>query len=299
MPVHYLLRRRKLGKTSAREIMRKSNTGIRCFRNDNLRPGRFHEFKVSTNAYHRSDLPSDPGFVFRWGCLTNVPGNPTIVNTSAAIHKVNDKGSFRKLCAENNLAPKTWLPGDEEPSGTDYPLVLRRNQHAQGRHFHVCNNPHELAIAKAKYPNNWYASKLVNKTEEYRVFIVSGRVVWVAKKTPGNPNQVAWNVAQGGRFDNVNWSQWPLKAIKYSMKAFDLSGLDFGGIDVMIDSSGTPHVLEINSAPSQTSPYRQECVAKAFDYIVQHGKQKIPLVEGLGDWKKWAHPALSSEVLVV
>jgi hypothetical protein len=77
-----------------------------------------------------------------------------------------------------------------------------------------------------------------------------------------------------------------------------LSGLDFGGVDVMVDRAGNCYVLEINSAPSQTSPYRQECTAKAFDYVVLNGKDNIPVVEQRGGWKKFAHPALSDEVLI-
>lgn len=296
--VSYILRRRKLGKTSAREIARKSTTGILVYRHDANDVGKFHRFNHVTNLYTRENPPSNPEYVFRWGCTSSVPGNPIIVNSVQAIGKVGHKGNFRKLCADEGVAQKTWLPGGEPISLEDYPIVVRPNQHAQGRNLHVCNNPAEALTAMQKYPSNWYASKLIQKVAEYRVFVAQGRVVWVAKKTPGNPNQVAWNVAQGGSFENVNWSQWPLKAVKTSIKAFELSGLDFGGVDVMVDAEGGCYVLEINSAPSQTSPYRQECVAKVFDYIVQNGKAAIPRIDGLGDWKKFIHVALSPEALV-
>ena len=128
------------------------------------------------------------------------------------------------------------------------------------------------------------------------MFVVQGRCVCVAKKTPGNPDQVAWNVAQGGHFDNVNFDNWPLKAVKVSIQAFLLTGLDFGGVDVMVDREGEVYVLEINAAPSLTSPYRQSCFAKAFDYIRQHGKDVIPLSEQRGDWKKFIHPAITGRV---
>ena len=59
------------------------------------------------------------------------------------------------------------------------------------------------------------------------------------------------------------------------MAAAKVSGCDFCGVDVMVDADGKAYVLEVNSAPSQTSEYRQGCVAKAFDYIVQNGKTPI------------------------
>jgi len=123
--------------------------------------------------------------------------------------------------------------------------------------------------------------------------VVSGRAVCVARKHPGNPNQVAWNVFQGGRFENVRWDEWPLKAVKNSIAAFNLSGLDFGGVDVMVDREGETYILEINAAPSLTSPYRQECFAKAFDYILEHGKQTIPLQAAKGGYTKFIHPAIN------
>jgi hypothetical protein len=78
-----------------------------------------------------------------------------------------------------------------------------------------------------------------------------------------------------------------------------LSSLDFGAVDVMVDANGRPYVLEINSAPSQTSPYRQECMAKAFDYIVRNGKDSIPIIPERGGYKKFIHVALTPEAIVV
>ncbi len=126
-----------------------------------------------------------------------------------------------------------------------------------------------------------------------------GRAVWVAKKTPGNPADIAWNVARGGRFDNVHFNDWPLRVVRTAIEAFNLSSLDFGGVDVMVDKEGKAYVLEINSAPSQTSPYRQECCAKMFDYMLDRGKGKIPLVEEKGGYLKFIHPAIDDKAKVV
>jgi len=296
--VHYILRRRQVGRTSAREIARNSTRGIVVYRND----GR--KYNHVNNKYEKvpGGLPTDPGYVFRWGCVSTVPGSATIVNTAAAIETVNNKRSFRKLTADANLAPKTWLSVNEFRDDTTaaYPVILRKARHAQGRNLHVCNTIDQLQMAASRYgAGNYYISSLINKVSEYRVAIVSGRVCWVAKKTPGNPSDVAWNVARGGRFDNVSFGDWPLKAVKVAIAAFNLTELDFGGVDVMLDAEGNVYVLEINSAPSQTSPYRQSCFTKCFDYIVDHGKARIPLIEENGGWKKFIHPSLSTEAQLV
>ena len=142
--------------------------------------------------------------------------------------------------------------------------------------------------------DSYYISEFIDKEHEYRVFVCQNRAVWVAKKTPGNPEDVAWNVAAGGRFDNVRWGEWPLQVIRAALQAARVSGTDFCGVDVMVDYDGNPYVLEVNSAPSQTSPYRQQCVAKAFDYIVRNGKQHFDGVERITSWKDVIHPAVWS-----
>jgi glutathione synthase/RimK-type ligase-like ATP-grasp enzyme len=195
------------------------------------------------------------------------------------------------------LCPWTYTINDGP--NIEYPVIVRPASHAQGRHVYLCNNWDELQAAASRCGPGWYASTYINKVAEYRVTFVQGRVVWVAQKTPADPAAIAWNVARGGRFDNVRWDEWPLKTIRVAREAFMLSGLDFGAVDVMVDADGRPYVLEINSAPSQTSPYRQECMAKAFDYIVRNGKESIPIIAERGGYKKFIHPALTPDAQMV
>jgi glutathione synthase/RimK-type ligase-like ATP-grasp enzyme len=256
------------------------------------------EFSKKGIKWVRSDaavLPPDDLYI-RWGCTANVPAKK-VLNTAKAIHEVNDKAAFRLLCAENKLAPPSMLLSQVEENditwkGLSYPVIVRPEHHAQGRNIYKCDNDAELKAAYHKVNTEGYISNYVDKEAEYRVAVVQGRAVWVAKKTPADPNAIAWNVAQGGRFDNVRWGDWPLKVVRIAIEAFNLSSLDFGGVDVMVGKDGSVGVLEINSAPSLTSPYRQECFAKAFDYIIENGKERIPLVKEKGGYLKFIHPAL-------
>lgn len=291
-----ILRRRKLGMSSAKGIAEKSATGIRWTRND----------------FEADRQPHEDEVCIRWGCTSNI-ATKRVINTARAIHQVNDKGAFRMLLDEHELCPRTFTtleqiidamePDDEgdfmATEFKDGKIFMRPSRHAQGRNIHICNNMHEVVEAIKKCGIGWYASELVPKEREFRVCVVQGRVAWVAEKTPADKNAIAWNVAQGGRFDNVRWGDWPLKAVHYAVEAFELSELDFGGVDIMIDDQGDPYVIEINSAPSLTSDYRQQCMAKCFDYIAEHGKARIPRVEQRGDWKKFIHPALSDRTLMV
>lgn len=276
----YIIRRRKLGNTSCKSIAALSKQGLRVFRNDAL-------------------PAAVEGFVFRWGCTTNVNGDRakyTIVNDAAAIHWCADKRKGRLDMQANGIAvPQTWgsvetFEREVHPAGDQF--VVRPKTHAQGRHLVVGNS--RLAIQALRKFGEGYISRLIPKTAEFRVYVIQGRVACVAKKTPGNPDQVAWNVAQGGRFDNVRWDDWPIKAINEAIKTAKLGKLDFCGVDVMTLADGTPYVLEVNSAPSLTSEYRQQCFAKAFDHIVKNGKDTLFCPDRVRTWRDCIHPAVGA-----
>lgn len=284
-----MLRRRKLGRGSC--------NGIKQF-----------STKIGSVIRNDKPFPNDTSLVIRWGTTSNVPCR-NVINTAEAIHRVGDKAGFRKVLMRHweesavpentkTLCPYTYFDGDNDAEDYPFPLVVRPAVHSQGRNVHLVRTDLEMALATQQCGAGWYASPFIDKVSEYRVTFVQGRVCWVAKKTPGNPQDVAWNVARGGRFDNVRFDDWPLKAIRISLEAFLLSGLDFGAVDVMLDADGRPYVIEINSAPSQTSPYRQECMAKCFDYLIDNGKAVLPVTTERGGWKKFVHPAISPDAIM-
>jgi len=276
-----IVRKRKLGKTSCEGIANASKTGISVVRNDKMNNSDFEGVSMA----------------IRWGCTSTIPIK-NVLNTSNSIHIVSDKSGFRKLlCSQEDTKENTPYTVftvedafDEIISG--HTLFVRPKTHSQGKNVYVVDNRDDFIEAMVKCGDGWYASRYINKVAEYRVFVLRGKVVWVASKTPANPKAYAWNVAQGGRFDNVKWGDWNLNVCKVAIRAMYHSGLDFGGVDVMVDNTGKPYIIEINSAPSQTSPYRQSCVAKAFDYVVMNGKDWIESVKEVSSWKDYIHPGV-------
>lgn len=289
-----ILRRRKLGRTSCREIAAASTTSISVVRN-----------------WRQLDLRrvrQAPKYLFRWGCTSTWEGPrryedgdygsyvTETVNSSESIHWCSNKKQGRlDMQAAGVPVPETWAEEEFfEEDRDDGLYVVRPSNHSQGKNLLVLSNDVLMSTDLDEVYTGGYISRLIDKVAEYRVFVCQNRAVWVAKKTPGNPDQVAWNVAQGGRFDNVRWGDWNMDVVDAALQAARVSGTDFCGVDVMVDAEGMPYVLEVNSAPSQTSPYRQQCVAKAFDYIVRNGKQHFPNVEA-ESWRDVIHPALLGE----
>ena len=273
---NYMLRRRGLGRQSCNAFSQFSTAGIRVVRNDGM------------GVVSAGDL------VFRWGTTSTLPDGVRVVNTAHAIHRVNNKRDFRLALARHRPSPPSWGDLAEVQADTRYPLVVRPSRHAQGVGVHLCHDFSELEKACDLY-DEYYISEYIRKDAEYRVMVICGRVAWVARKTPGNPQDVAWNVARGGRFGNVRWGDWPLRVCNVAVSAMALSGLHFGGVDVMV-KDGVPYVLEINSAPSHTSEYRQQCTARCFDYIIQNGSAEIYLGTLKEDsWRNYIHPAISKQ----
>lgn len=272
-----IIRRRGLGKSSAAGIAEKSKTGIQWVLSD-------------------QELPEDDVYI-RWGCTANVPAK-RIINTAKAIHEVNNKREFRRVLNPLGLCPLTFFAPDEVPNDElARGVVVRPEKHAQGRNIFLTRSREELRRLQNKF-GKIYISHFVDKAEEYRVFVVQGRAVAVAKKTPGNPGDLAWNVARGGRFDNVRFGDWNLDVVDVAIKAFNASTLHFGGVDVMVGKDGACSVVEINSAPSLTSPYRQEKMAQGLDYLLTVSSDRIPVAGNKDNYRAYIHPGVCEEAFM-
>lgn len=101
--------------------------------------------------------------------------------------------------------------------------------------------------------------KYIPKTEEYRVHIAFGKVIDIQRKTlnkekaaeigADNINWKVRNLENGFIYQRANVNP-PQDVLNFSIKALAITGLDFGGVDIVVGKKdGKPYVLEINSAP--------------------------------------------------
>lgn len=281
-----LLRRRKLGHGSC-VGMSQLSSNIDWVRND------------------RIDSKDWEGIttLIRWGCTSavNMP-HLTQINTSAAIHQVNDKAGFRmdvQARQTEKLVPETHYSGNISLA---YPYLARPETHSQGKHMYVINNVGDLDRVEGQIGSRYYVQEIIPKVREYRVYIVCGRVVCVAEKMVEDRTQLAWNRARTAcEFVNVRWGDWPLEGVRKAIEVFNMSSLHFGGVDVIESEDGEFYVLEINSAPSlpmfEGAPsYRQKCFARAFDWHYNEndwGK----LLRSSYTWHGYIHPGVQSDAV--
>jgi glutathione synthase/RimK-type ligase-like ATP-grasp enzyme len=273
-----ILRRRKLGHTSCMSIKQYSTKDVKVLRNDNIPNG----FK--------------PDLLVRWGCTSELDSEKTL-NKAKAIQLANDKLECRKLFIEKGIqTPKLY----SSMLDTQYPCVVRPVNHSQGRHFYHCENIVELTQAINKLTGlgkSFYISEYIPKEREFGVFVFNNRVTSMIEKVPKNEDAkeaYAWNVAQGTHsFENIKWDDWNIPVAKVALKAIQSVGLDFGRVDVIVSSEGIPYVLEVNSAHSLTSEYRQQVFAKCLDYYIEKGSvEKEINWENVASFKSIIHPAL-------
>lgn len=236
--------------------------------------------------------------VVRWGTTSNLPGDPKVINTAKSIHRVFNKGEFRKTLANEGLAPKTYDSLSQFVGDQIYPVITRPNHHSRSEDLYFCTSLEDVVIATEKLKSGYYISEYIKKTSEYRIFVVQGRVVAVIKKKPRTPDDITWGCVEEGTFEYVPWDEWPLLATQKAVQAFLLSKLHFGAVDVIarqdpLLGETKAYVLEINTAPEVT-PYYGKCLGKSIDHMIRNDSYDVIPVGQCGTWKSYIHPAISA-----
>ena len=237
-------------------------------------------------------IPVDD-WAIRWATTSNLPGNPKVINKASAIHTVYDKGGFRKKMADAGFAPETYTNIDAFERANrpmEQGWVVRANNHAKGADLWICTQMRQVKAAVKQCLNGYYISEFIDKDREYRVYLVSGRIVAMIEKHPEDQNDVAWGL--GGDWDYIRWNNWPLDVCRVSSGAFKLSGLDFGAADV-ISKGKKAYVLEINTGPEIT-PYYGHQFAKGIRYMIERNDRSFIEPAAERSYRSYIHPALEN-----
>jgi glutathione synthase/RimK-type ligase-like ATP-grasp enzyme len=238
------------------------------------------------------EIPEDMDWIVRWGTITKT-GAPRakVINRAGAIKFTSNKGAFRLLANAHGLTPRTWASIEALQMETDVgAVVVRPMHHERSEGVFVCSTLPELELAIEKCEGEYYISDYVEKTQEFRVFVAQGRAFMVYEKTPKDKNDISWGCVEEGSLKYVGWSKWPNFVVENAIKAFNLSKLDFGAVDVMV-KDGKAYFLEINTAPEVWSYYGKK-FAEVFAYMIEHGKDRIEVTDWT-NWKALIHPAIT------
>lgn len=226
------------------------------------------------------------GLSIRWG--SKLPGlRLPILNSAESVTLASDKAGSRRVMGD--LAPVTWTVQED----IKLPCIIRPRTHHAGKRFFVCTTPLEVRRAIRRCRVGWYASEIIDKAREFRVFILQGRVLCVSERFAGPGAGLAWNMALGGRLLNVRQNDWPIPVCQVAIQGAGALGLDWAAMDVALDMQGRAWVFEANTAPGLRNPHTISCIARGFQWAAVNPPPTA--LNGKEDtWKKLIHPALRS-----
>lgn len=224
------------------------------------------------------DPPPDNAFVVRWGTQARIGAQYRYVNTPEAIALAADKTRAREVLGP--LVPTTWTMREQ----VHLPCIIRPQRHHGGHRFYVCRKRYQIDRAIQRCGEGWYASAIVNKAREFRIFVLYGRIVAVSERFPpeGPRKRMAWNSRRDGSLRNCRSTMWHHPSLLASVDAMVELNLDWGAVDVAVDQAGRPFVLEVNTKPGLENTYTLDRIARAF---VRLAKTGLPEDAPAGEWR--------------
>ena len=200
---------------------------------------------ITTGNHPDNGIPKDIKYLIRWGCsLGSVPAGIREINSKEALMLVIDK--LKSLNVLNKA--KLGIPRLYDYKNISFPCIIRPINHMRQEEFLICYTRNDFPM---EIGSGYYITELFLKKFDYRIFIFRNifirGYVWKPRPDFKNPSEVI-------RTDDFGWKMHqttdiPRKVIIESFKAVEALKLDFGGVDIGIDSTGKTAIYEINSAP--------------------------------------------------
>lgn len=135
------------------------------------------------------------------------------------------------------------------------------------------------ARGKGKRKGRYYQKMIKNRRFEIRVHAFSWlpNDQWTVQKRVGDPDTIAWNFSQGGRFITVHTPgrfRTYTRAVEISGKILDLFNMHFGAVDFIVDSDFDVFFIEVNSAPGFTE-LSKPVYSNAFGSLCKMSKREL------------------------
>src|SRR5690606_31140857 len=211
-------------------------------------------------------------------------GNRLELNTVEAINNSADKLLMKQCFTKNKVKTADWFTieasdryiyykngdtnigsSDDDENSLPFPLIAKHRLGSKGRGNYKLDSLEALKTwleSRKNRLNEYIFEKFYNYVREYRLHVTKEGCFYTCRKmlksnTPNNAkwyrndDHCVWIMEENELFDKpTNWSE----IVKHSVRALNAVGLDFGAVDVKIQSSKKDNpefiIIEINSAPS-------------------------------------------------
>lgn len=226
----------------------------------------------------------------RFGSTTEINDRFTVVelNTIDAINNSADKFKMKSCFTDKGVKTADWWThitteldsGFVKEDGVrdntlvdleelSFPIISKHIKGSRGTGNKKHNSKEELeSWMEGKDLSNYIFEKFYNYVREYRLHVTADGCFYTCRKmlkrnTPDqhrwyrNDDHCVWILEENESFDKpVNWDD----IVEHSVKALNAVGLDFGAVDVKVQSATDREgnkreapkfiIIEINSAPS-------------------------------------------------
>ncbi len=156
-----------------------------------------------------------------------------------------------------------------------FPLVIKKNKGALGVNVFLCLSRSEISESldkifnknSSQYDYVAIAQEYIEPDREFRIIYFRGRPVLAYERISDNKRFGVryWDTAKG-RTIPLDDAMIVMSITKNLNYAIGLPGLEFVGVDVILDNDGKYVLIELNSAP------------KFNNFIANNGKDKVILM---------------------
>lgn len=127
-----------------------------------------------------------------------------------------------------------------------YPMVFKENHGSLGKQVKLIHDRKELSETYAEYrkvPHLYERFLKEHQGHDYRLIVIDGKVTAVMERV--NENDFRSNIALGGKGYDAT-GKVPSSFEKMAVDAAHALHLDYAGVDLAMDSEGSPLFLEAN-----------------------------------------------------
>jgi glutathione synthase/RimK-type ligase-like ATP-grasp enzyme len=191
-----------------------------------------------------------------------------VINPAKATEQSANKLTCRRILVENGFPVPAVYDIDGFMNVPVYPVIARPFHHSQGRRFYVANDPAELM---KYFERGCYAQDVVDKKDEFRLFILNGKIIEasIKVKARADADMMIRNHRKGWVFDRIRVADLNQPMKSACVDAVNIIGLNWCAVDACIANDGTPYIFELNSAPGLIPRKAQRLAEKINQYLLE------------------------------
>lgn len=145
----------------------------------------------------------------------------------------------------------------------DTPIIARGRSTQNGNDMFICLCKKQLARAvKDKYE---MFKPYIKPKQEFRVHIFKGKPILIIRKAYNNP----YSIYRNDEDEVIMKRGYSKRLIRMCTKALEISGLDFGAVDVLEGEDNKLYILEINTAPALNKEMREPYIREIKNLLIQ------------------------------